>query len=172
MHYPDLAPAFQLLEMGYDVWLGNQRGTTHSLKPGHETLSTKSKEYWDFSWVEMGLYDAPAQIDYVRKITGYNKLTYMGHSQGTTQMFYALSKNEDFWAERLNLFVALAPVTRLDHTTSPLFKYFAGLGSPLSKVLNVLGIYNFLGSTSNKALKLICKPLPFVCKVGAGFFIT
>ena len=60
MHYPDLAPAFQLLEMGYDVWLGNQRGTTHSLKPGHVSLKTNSKEFWDFSWVEMGLYDAPA----------------------------------------------------------------------------------------------------------------
>lgn len=23
MHYPEIAPAFQLLEMGFDVWLGN-----------------------------------------------------------------------------------------------------------------------------------------------------
>ena len=172
MHYPYLAPAFQLLEEGYDVWLGNQRGTTHSLDPGHTTLSTKSKEFWDFSWIEMGDYDAPAQVDYVRKATGFDKLTYVGHSQGTTQMFYALSKHEDFWAERLNLFVALAPVTRLDHTASPLFKYFAGLGGTLSSVLSVFDIYDMLGQSSNWALKIICKPLPFVCEVGEGFFIT
>jgi lysosomal acid lipase/cholesteryl ester hydrolase len=87
-------------------------------------------------------------------------------------MFYALQKHEDFWAERLNLFVALAPVTRLDHTTSLLFKYFAGLGGTLSSVLGVFGIYDMLGQSSNWALKIICKPLPFVCEVGEGFFIT
>jgi pimeloyl-ACP methyl ester carboxylesterase len=32
----------------------------------------------------MGDYDAPAQVDYVRKATGFDKLTYIGHSQGTT----------------------------------------------------------------------------------------
>jgi len=30
MHLPDLAPAFQLVRMGYDVWLGNSRGTRYS----------------------------------------------------------------------------------------------------------------------------------------------
>ena len=34
MHYPELAPAFQLVREGYDVWLGNQRGTKYSL--GHK----------------------------------------------------------------------------------------------------------------------------------------
>lgn len=42
---------------------------------------------------------------------------------GTTQLFYALSDQPDFWKERLNLFVALAPVTRLDNTGSDLFLY-------------------------------------------------
>ena len=58
MHYPDKAIAFQLARAGYDVWLGNQRGTKYSI--GHTTLSPKSKEYWQFSWTEMGEYDAPA----------------------------------------------------------------------------------------------------------------
>ena len=30
MHYADKAPAFQLVNDGYDVWLGNQRGTKYS----------------------------------------------------------------------------------------------------------------------------------------------
>jgi hypothetical protein len=37
-------------------------------------------------------------------------------------MFYALSQKPDFWKERLNIFVALAPITRLDHTGSEIFK--------------------------------------------------
>jgi lysosomal acid lipase/cholesteryl ester hydrolase len=66
-----LAPAFVLANKGYDVWLGNQRGTKYSRR--HETLDPDKMEdlhYWDFSFVEMGMMDAPAQIDHILKITG------------------------------------------------------------------------------------------------------
>jgi hypothetical protein len=32
----------------------------------------------------MGLYDVPAEIDYILNVTGYEKLSYIGHSEGTT----------------------------------------------------------------------------------------
>jgi len=65
MNYNDKSPAFVLARAGYDVWLGNQRGTTYSL--GHECHHhLKDKAYWEFSWQEMGDYDAPTQIDFVR----------------------------------------------------------------------------------------------------------
>ena len=70
MHYPNLSPAFQLANKGFDVWLGNQRGTKHSLDPGHEKLDWRSDpEFWEFSWGEYGDYDAPAFVDYVRHYT-------------------------------------------------------------------------------------------------------
>ena len=78
MNYADVAPAFQLVRAGYDVWLGNQRGTKHSM--GHQTLKTNSKEYWEFSFTEMGQYDAPAQVEYALKSTGKSKLSFVGHS--------------------------------------------------------------------------------------------
>ena len=66
MNYDDKAPAFVLARAGYDVWLGNQRGSTYSL--GHLDLDhLKDKEYWEFSFQEMGEYDAPAQVDFVRQ---------------------------------------------------------------------------------------------------------
>lgn len=79
MNYPNVAPAFTLLRAGYDVWLGNQRGTKYSM--GHTTLNYKTnKTYWEFSFTEMGQYDAPAMIDFVRNHTGQQKVTYIGHS--------------------------------------------------------------------------------------------
>ena len=55
----DYSPAFKLANEGFDVWLGNSRGTTYSRK--HVKLdANKDRKYWDFSWAEQGKYDAPA----------------------------------------------------------------------------------------------------------------
>ena len=70
MHHPEVAPAFKFARAGFDVWLGNQRGSKHSLDPGHEKLDWRvDPKFWEFSWPEFGLYDAPAFVDYVRHKT-------------------------------------------------------------------------------------------------------
>lgn len=79
-------------------------------------------------------------------------------------MFYALSLHEDFWAERLNGFIALAPVTRIDNTTALMFKYTAGLGKAFIKTLNSVDIYNFfVGPSGNEISSLTCRLLPGLC---------
>ena len=70
--------ALQLADHGYDIWLGNNRGTEYSWD--HETLTTDDKEYWAFTWSEMGLYDDVANIDLVKKISGQEKIYYIGYS--------------------------------------------------------------------------------------------
>ena len=59
MHDADKAPAFVLASQGYDIWLGNNRGTRYSL--GHLKLQFDRPEdmakYHDFSRREMALYD-------------------------------------------------------------------------------------------------------------------
>lgn len=37
-------------------------------------------------------------------------------------MFYALATDPDYWVDRVNLFVALAPVVNLSNTESTFFK--------------------------------------------------
>lgn len=64
MARPEDAPAFVLARAGYDVWMGNNRGTTHSY--GHTKLNhKKDREYWHFTWEQMGTYDVPAIIDHI-----------------------------------------------------------------------------------------------------------
>ena len=38
--------AFTLSDKGYDVWMGNARGTIFSKK--HESLSTSDPQFWNF----------------------------------------------------------------------------------------------------------------------------
>ena len=45
--------------------------------------------------------------------TGQTNVTYIGHSQGTMQMFAALIENSEFFKSRINLCIMLAPVTRV-----------------------------------------------------------
>ena len=59
----------------------------------------------------MGYYDLPASIDYIIENTGASKVTVIGHSQGTSQMWYALSKRQDFFAEKVNRFISMATCT-------------------------------------------------------------
>lgn len=64
--------------------MGNNRGNMNS--PRHVTLTQEGnpKEYFNYSFVELGKYDLPAQVEMVLKKTGTEKLTYIGHSQGTS----------------------------------------------------------------------------------------
>jgi pimeloyl-ACP methyl ester carboxylesterase len=170
MNYKNKSVAFELAMAGYDVWLGNQRGTKFSM--GHKTLSTKSKKYWEFSWTEMGDYDAPAQVEYVLKTTGVKNASWIGHSEGTTQMFYSLSKYPEYWADKLNLFVSLAPVTAISHSTSEFLQYISKAEKQILGVANFLGIYEILGPFTADAFSKICYPLPYFCKLMEGYVLT
>ena len=76
------APALQAAKKGFDVWLGNSRGSMYSHDHLFYDLNDKeqSKKYWDFSWAEIGKYDIPAAIDHILETTHHDKLNYVGYS--------------------------------------------------------------------------------------------
>ncbi|CRK93814.1 CLUMA_CG007341, isoform A [Clunio marinus] len=91
---PQTALAFLLSDAGYDVFMGNARGNKHSTR--HKTFSTNSKQFWKFSWHEIGFYDLPAMIDFVLNFTRSKQLFYVGHSQGTTSLLVLLSSRPQY----------------------------------------------------------------------------
>ncbi|XP_074335449.1 triacylglycerol lipase 2-like [Apium graveolens] len=76
-----------LVEAGFDVWMGNSRGSRFSRKHISENF-TNSDNYWDFSYVEYGKYDLQASLKFVYEQTG-QKAHYAGHSLATTTIVVA-----------------------------------------------------------------------------------
>lgn len=63
----------------------------------------------------MGNYDLPAMIDHVLEKTGAKKVTYVAHSQGTTQ-FFVMGALRPEYNDKISVFSALAPVAFLNGT--------------------------------------------------------
>ncbi|GAA5909956.1 hypothetical protein JCM5296_002544 [Sporobolomyces johnsonii] len=98
--------AFWLLEQGYDVYLGNIRT---NFKMPHRHYPRSDPRYWAWDVKDIGLYDVPAIVEYVNKRTGL-KPAYIGHSQGASTMFIALSRGmRPDIGNKISSFIALAP---------------------------------------------------------------
>ncbi|KAI9732922.1 MAG: cholesterol esterase [Claussenomyces sp. TS43310] len=97
---------FALVEKGYDVWLGNNRGNKYSKKCIHHPPT--SFAFWDFSMDEFAFHDIPDSINYILSTTYVESLSYIGFSQGTAQAFATLSIHPTLNA-KVNVFIALAP---------------------------------------------------------------
>ncbi|XP_011706906.1 PREDICTED: lipase 3-like, partial [Wasmannia auropunctata] len=94
---PNRDLAFLLADQGYDVWLGNVRGNSYCRS--HIKMSPQNKDFWQFSYHEMGTRDLPAMIDYVLNYTKQKTLRYIGHSMGTTVFFILLSMRPEYNAK-------------------------------------------------------------------------
>ena len=113
------SPAIYLANNGIDVWVGNNRGGSYSKFHRTLVLDVDSK-YSDYSFEDMGLYDTKAMIEHISKETKTPKVSYVGFSQGGTQMFYGLALNNEWFKNHLSLFVALAsPVNWVSEYPKP-----------------------------------------------------
>lgn len=89
----------------------------------------------------MGIYDDVANIKAIKAHSGAEKVFYLGMSQGTLQFFYALAKlDEEFFANNVHKFVALAPCTMYNTGGAP-ESYYA---EPMMRFPEV-GVYSLYG---------------------------
>lgn len=169
-NYEDESLGYIMSNAGYDVWFGNNRGNRYGRN--HTTLNPDdgTSTFWEFSWDEMASLDIPAMINYVLTTTNYSTLSYVGHSEGTIQMFAAGSdlvfsssslgtttttlspvaqakqlawkKVKDDVLKKINVFVALAPVAYVHNLRSKILVALAN-SDIINRFLN-RGIYEFL----------------------------
>lgn len=121
---PQKGLAYLLADRGYDVWLGNARGNTYSRRHVKYDPDQDEKEFWDFSWHEIGVYDIPAIMDFITNVTGEEKMYYIGHSQGTTA-FFVMGSEKPEYHKRIRLMSALSPVAYLKNIPSLFIRFIA-----------------------------------------------
>jgi len=148
---------------------------------GHVTLDPKKAEYWEFDFEEMGTKDVPAFIDFILNETKKTNAmdgklaAYIGHSEGTSQMFIVASMLPDYFKAKVNLFVALAPIVRLDHSTNKAMVYAANSGvyKVLGSIVKMTHMFSLIDMDPTAAFisSSFCKALPHVCSLlNDGFF--
>ncbi|KAF2882050.1 hypothetical protein ILUMI_24122 [Ignelater luminosus] len=157
--------AFELADNGYDVWLGNFRGTEYSEE--HVNLTVHDNDYWDHSADEIGMHDIPAQLELISQATGERgNIIYIGHSLGTTSALIYSSTYPKAAKHTVKLFILLAPASNLSHMRSLLFRIF---GPSFGFVLDIAKNEHFLRLISQaEPLKnianLVCLESPELMK--------
>lgn len=159
-----------LANAGYDVWLSNSRGNKYSRL--NQNMTPFNSKFWSYSFQEMGEFDVKANIDFVLKVTGEEKLVYVGHSQGTSQMFAALGKKStaDFVNQKVKKFIALAPVVYLANSDNKFLNTIAH-STLFVEGAKLFGVDEWLpGACSQTSIQsqfehYVCKLEPILCEI-------
>ncbi|KAL7274353.1 hypothetical protein RUND412_002747 [Rhizina undulata] len=133
--------AFYLCKSGYDVWLGNNRC---GFNPQHTVLDYSDPRMWAWNIRQMGILDLPALIDHVLNTTRFSKLGLVCHSQGTTETFVALAKQQrPDLGEKISIFCALAPAVYAGPLIDKFhFKFMKIISPAMFRI--VFGIHAFI----------------------------
>lgn len=99
-------------------------------------------------------------------------MVYVGHSQGTSQMFAALSLPEtrDYIAQHVTKFIALAPIVYLANQEADLLKTMALAITPITDLSKIFDEYSILNGTCSetsihaKFYSEVCVISPGLCK--------
>ena len=152
---------FLLLKEGYDVWLGNIRGSIFSNKHVSKDPSDSKSGFSDYSIDEFVQYDLPAMIKFVRSKTGGKKMSYIGHSQGTTIFFMLAMHNPSLAEASFDHFVTLGTVPNIAHTDFTPIEIL----DKIYGILRSVGIFNTLSLTNSQrsAISSFCKIAYGIC---------
>ncbi|CAH9089575.1 unnamed protein product [Cuscuta epithymum] len=134
---PGQSLAFILADAGFDVWISNLRGTTHSRR--HVTLYANSdRKYWDWTWDDLVEQDLPTIVKLVFDTTG-QKVHYVGHSMGT--LIALASFSEGKMVDMVKSATLLSPIAYLSHMATAI-AFFAA-NSFIGEIIGAFGFAEF-----------------------------
>lgn len=89
-------------------------------------------------------------------------------------MFYGLSEKMDYFKNKVNLFVALAPITKIPNTQSKSLQFAAYSYRALYDAIDTFGVWEMLPSDweTSSLTKMLCNNLTSFCVYLEEFFAT
>jgi len=172
-----------LVNKGYDLWVGNNRGNKYS--KGHINKEIKDYDYWNFSFDQMGLFDLPAFYKTIlEEYSEKQKIIYIAHSQGTSQMFAACSstdtqdtKNKEFIISHTAKIFAIEPITYLSKVSTKVASFFSKFEQTIQELAEFFQIYEIAASPCSggnqdivRVEKWICSHFKEMCDEAYSFF--
>ena len=115
----------------------------------------------------MGSEDLPAIFEHIEKITGREKIAVVAHHEGTTQVFHALDSLQQFFKNRVSLFVALSPTAKITDTESDLIKLTSKKVQIITEAETLFNSREVFGPTwgMDRSSVQFCNMLPLMCTV-------
>lgn len=138
----------------YDVWISEERGSSRGSSQVADQLLENQRHYWNFSNDEQALEDLPRIITYILKEAKREKITYVGYSRGTLHMHMLLSAHPE-WADKIEAYVGLAPISYLGSIIGPL-RLLIPIEPVLRNINEPYASYNILVAI-NTLLSTVCK---------------
>lgn len=120
----------------------------------------------------MGKYDIPDQIDYVISQTGVEKVSVIGHSTGTTAIFTALAEGFGLLGDKVNVFIALAPIANANLQNDPSFASILRDAEKIKNALNNLNLYEIYGPRWGATTGMFCRFFDNICDNYGDFEVT
>ncbi|RZC36120.1 lipase member K-like [Asbolus verrucosus] len=163
---------FTLINNGYDVWISNSRGTKYSSK--HIKYTVYDRQYWDFSFHEIGIYEIPAIIDFIAlKTEQRGQIIYIGHSMGTTLSYVYASLRPEHAAINVKSIISLAPLAYMEHAGFFILRALLPFRDVFKSVLESIGLYG-IGPNTQAELDLLhnfCSNSPSILACSVFHFI-
>lgn len=134
--------AFEFWKQGYDVWITNARGTTHS--KNHINFYHTDSKFWNFTYFDWGKYDTYATIKYITTITK-KKLIFLGVSAGGNAGIVFSATRPKFAAKFVSVVIAVSPVLISSNVKNSLY-YIRPLIMALKVLSKIFFDNNFISS--------------------------
>jgi len=172
MNGEDKSPGFFLVNKGYDVWAGSNRGTKDC--KSHINKNITKTEFFANSFQEMGLFDVPAWYKLIlSKYDDENtKIIYIGHSQGTTQFFAAVADDstKEYVRKYTKKFIAIAPIAYMTEIKDKEYLFLSKYVKLIDHITKLTGVDDVmdLGCFSPDTFVLknfnkVCNAVPSAC---------
>lgn len=152
---PKKGLGYMLADSGYDVWVANARGTHYSINHTYLNPKTDSAQFYNFTFHEIGYYDLSAAVDYILNVTNYDKIFYIGNSQGST-VFCILLATRPEYVEKIQLSVLISAAVYVKQDTG-ILSSVVPLAPRLWKFIQKYGLWSVSFQTVRESLQQFLK---------------